>query len=274
MTNARLVTNVGPSDIVSRGFSTIIYGYDVNTLQSKAKLNDEVINYYLQLLEEECSNSNYPIKIMSSFFYLRLRQKSAYKLDPPSGRKGRNLRKKTQLEVLKTFVNHTGVARFTRRIDLLRRKLVLVPLHLFNDHWTLAVARITNVIVPKQEVKKKPKKLKAIKKKHVHLSYLDSCRNYGVTHLNNIKKYLRIEHFQNRKQWLDPKVDFTTVEQPVPVPLQRGDKDCGVHMCALAFCLCHQIPLTTFQTKDMFKFRLHMAWSIKQNKIMNFFDYS
>jgi len=88
-----------------------ITGKDVNTLRGLNWLNDEVINFYMQMIVERSSSneSGWPkVYATNTFFYPKLMQ---------SG--------------------HSALKRWTRKIDIFSYDLILIPVHL-GMHWCLA----------------------------------------------------------------------------------------------------------------------------------------
>jgi len=83
---------------------------DLNTLQGLNWLNDEVINFYLQMIVKRSEGSGQPkVWAFSTFFYPKLVDGS-----------------------------HATVKRWTKKVDLFACSVVLVPVHL-GMHWCLAV---------------------------------------------------------------------------------------------------------------------------------------
>ena len=93
--------------VVARGFNMEIQKSDISRMRDGAWLNDEVINFYLLLVNEKLGSQR--VHVFNSFFYLLL-QKHGYE----------------------------RVARWTRSIDLFSCSRVILPVHL-GSHWCLAV---------------------------------------------------------------------------------------------------------------------------------------
>ncbi|KAK8752270.1 hypothetical protein OTU49_017496 [Cherax quadricarinatus] len=90
-------------------FNTQITRHDVSTLAGLNWLNDEVINFYMNLLMERGKNDNYPnVYAFNTFFYPKLM--------------------KTGFQTVK---------RWTKKIDTFSYDILLVPIHL-GMHWCLA----------------------------------------------------------------------------------------------------------------------------------------
>lgn len=98
-----------PEDPVVEGFRVTLKRSDIATLNNLNWLNDEIINFYFNLLMER-SNQQGKVKVhaFNSFFYPKL-IKSGY----------------------------ASLRRWTKKVDIFAMDLVLVPVHL-GMHWCLA----------------------------------------------------------------------------------------------------------------------------------------
>jgi len=94
------------------GFNITLSRKDIQTLKDMTWLNDEVINFYFNLLMDRSKKCAPTIHIFNTFFYPRLLK-----------------------------VGHQGLARWTRRVDLFAVDLIMIPIHL-GMHWCLAVVDI------------------------------------------------------------------------------------------------------------------------------------
>lgn len=98
-----------PNQVLVDKFNTQITRHDISTLDGLNWLNDEVINFYMNLLIERGKNDNYPkVYAFNTFFYPKL---------------------------LKT--GYSSVRRWTKKVDLFSHDLLLIPVHL-GMHWCLA----------------------------------------------------------------------------------------------------------------------------------------
>ncbi|XP_061649704.1 sentrin-specific protease 2 isoform X1 [Phyllopteryx taeniolatus] len=113
----RALAQSDPNLVLSAAFKLRITQRDLATLQEGGWLNDEVINFYLSLVMEQCSDRAEGARVysFSTFFYPKL-------CGSPGGRVG----------------GHAAVKRWTKAVDIFLYDLVLVPLHL-GVHWALAV---------------------------------------------------------------------------------------------------------------------------------------
>jgi sentrin-specific protease 1 len=93
------------------GFGLRLTQKDLHTLVDLNWLNDEVINFYMNLLIARGTSSNkYPkVYAMNTFFYPKLL----------SG-------------------GHSSLKRWTRKVDIFAQDLIIIPIHL-NIHWCMAI---------------------------------------------------------------------------------------------------------------------------------------
>ncbi|XP_069008670.1 sentrin-specific protease 2 isoform X1 [Embiotoca jacksoni] len=106
-----------PNLVLSAAFKLRITQRDLATLQEGGWLNDEVMNFYLSLVVERCSDEAGRLKVysFSTFFFPKL-------WGGGGGQAG----------------GHAAVKRWTKAVDLFLFDLLLVPLHL-GVHWAMAV---------------------------------------------------------------------------------------------------------------------------------------
>ncbi|XP_008307881.1 sentrin-specific protease 2 [Cynoglossus semilaevis] len=114
-----------PNLVLSAAFKLRITQRDLATLQEGGWLNDEVINFYLSLIMEQCSKESGAFKVysFSTFFFPKLRGGGG-------GQTG----------------GHAAVKRWTKTVDLFLYDLILVPLHL-GVHWAMAVIDVKSKTV-------------------------------------------------------------------------------------------------------------------------------
>ncbi|XP_052541952.1 sentrin-specific protease 2 [Tympanuchus pallidicinctus] len=102
-----------PEEVVSSAFKLRLSREDIQTLNNFSWLNDEVINFYMNLLMERGKKENYPsVYAFSTFFCHKLLSEG-----------------------------YTAVKRWTRNVNLFKHHIILVPIHL-RSHWTLVVVDI------------------------------------------------------------------------------------------------------------------------------------
>ncbi|XP_059190045.1 sentrin-specific protease 1 isoform X2 [Centropristis striata] len=100
----------GNHEVLSEGFGLSLTRKDLQTLSNLNWLNDEVINFYMNLLVERSKDPNLPsANTFNTFFYPKLRS---------SG--------------------YSAVRRWTKKTDIFAKDILLVPVHL-GVHWCLSV---------------------------------------------------------------------------------------------------------------------------------------
>ncbi|KAJ8258251.1 hypothetical protein GJAV_G00194820 [Gymnothorax javanicus] len=100
-------------EVLSEGFRLTITRKDIQTLSNLNWLNDEVINFYMNMLVERSRRSDLPsVHTFNTFFYPKLRS---------SG--------------------FSAVRRWTKKVDIFASDILLVPVHL-GVHWCLTVVDI------------------------------------------------------------------------------------------------------------------------------------
>ena len=92
--------------------------------------------------------------------------------------------------------------------------------------------------------------------------------------MNVLKVFLEKEY-----EWKSPagkglhdyNVDFDF--EDVNVPLQKNDDDCGVWVCALAYCLVFDLELDTFSQRNMPFFREHICNCLREQRLKHLIIY-
>uniref|UniRef100_A0A8C4SC71 Sentrin-specific protease 1-like n=1 Tax=Erpetoichthys calabaricus TaxID=27687 RepID=A0A8C4SC71_ERPCA len=99
-----------PDEILSEGFRLTITRKDIQTLSHLNWLNDEVINFYMNMLVERSKQTGFPkVHAFNTFFFPKV--KSA---------------------------GFSAVRRWTKKVDIFAMDILLIPVHL-GVHWCLAV---------------------------------------------------------------------------------------------------------------------------------------
>ncbi|KZC05881.1 PREDICTED: sentrin-specific protease 1-like [Dufourea novaeangliae] len=102
-------------EVLVEGFGLRITRKDVHTLADLNWLNDEVINFYMNLLIARSTHNRYPkVHAMNTFFYPKL-----------------------------ITGGHTSLKRWTRKIDIFAQDLLVVPIHL-GIHWCMSIIDFRN----------------------------------------------------------------------------------------------------------------------------------
>ncbi|NWR81291.1 SENP1 protease, partial [Centropus unirufus] len=105
------VFRVGNQDeVLSQAFRLTITRKDIQTLNNLNWLNDEIINFYMNLLMERSKEKGLPaVHAFNTFFFTKLKT-----------------------------AGYQAVKRWTKKVDIFSMDLLLVPIHL-GVHWCLAV---------------------------------------------------------------------------------------------------------------------------------------
>ncbi|XP_062138795.1 uncharacterized protein LOC133847641 [Drosophila sulfurigaster albostrigata] len=124
----------GPSQmlLVSK-FSLNITRSDISTLTGSCWLNDEIINFYMNLLTDrsEIKKGKLPsVYAMNTFFIPRLLQNG-----------------------------HSAVKRWTRKVDLFSKDIIPVPVHVGGVHWCMAIIHMRNKTIRYYDSMGKPNQM-------------------------------------------------------------------------------------------------------------------
>ncbi|XP_051977661.1 sentrin-specific protease 5 isoform X1 [Xyrauchen texanus] len=165
---------------------------DLLTLDDQNWVNDQVINMYGELIMEA---TNHKVHFFNSFFYRQFAAKG-----------------------------YEGVRRWTKKVDLFSKRLILIPLHL-EIHWSLIT-----VDVFKQNI-----------------NFYDSQGILFKFAVDNILKYI-VAEAKEKKQLVFQKGWKIAVNKPIPQ--QKNDNDCGVFVLEYCKCLAFNKPLL-FTQEDM-----------------------
>lgn len=165
---------------------------DLATLDGQNWLNDQVINMYGELIMDAVPDK---VHFFNSFFHRQLVTKG-----------------------------YNGVKRWTKKVDLFKKSLLLIPIHL-EVHWSLITVTLSSRII----------------------SFYDSQGIHFKFCVENIRKYLLTEaREKNRPEFLQGwKTAVTKC-----IPQQKNDSDCGVFVLQYCKCLALEQPFQ-FSQEDM-----------------------
>ncbi|XP_039250119.2 sentrin-specific protease 1-like [Styela clava] len=204
-----------PNQVLSECFNISITREHMSTLFGLNWLNDEIINFYMELIVQRSKDvKDYPaVHSMNTFFYPRLSTQS-----------------------------YTSVRRWTKKVDIFSKDIVLYPIHL-GVHWCLAVVDF----ISKQ------------------IRYYDSMGGANRECLEILKNYLLCEH-KNKKGSEINLSDWQLLSMS-DIPQQMNGSDCGVFACKFAEYITSKSDLT-FSQRDMPYFRRAMVWEIINKKLL------
>ena len=116
MEEKKLIFNAlcgGPDEeVVITAFNIKLTRKDLQSIMSPNWLNDQIINFYFGMLEQDCNKVTKTVFVFSTFFCTRLAQDG-----------------------------HEGVEKWTKRVDLFTFDRVLVPIN-YQQHWSLVVVDV------------------------------------------------------------------------------------------------------------------------------------
>ncbi|XP_053246652.1 sentrin-specific protease 5 isoform X1 [Podarcis raffonei] len=165
---------------------------DLTTLDGQNWLNDQIINMYGELIMDAVPDK---VHFFNSFFHRQLVTKG-----------------------------YNGVKRWTKKVDLFKKTLLLIPIHL-EVHWSLITVNLPNRII----------------------SFYDSQGIHFKFCVENIRKYLLTE--AREKNHPDFLQDWQTAVTKC-IPQQKNDSDCGVFVLQYCKCLALDQPFQ-FSQEDM-----------------------
>ena len=228
--------SASPSQKLVDAYNIPITRKDLDTLRGLNWLNDEIINFYLQMIVERNKNTEkekYPnipdnwakVYAMNTFFLPKLRT-----------------------------TGYSAVKRWTRKVDIFSFDKILVPVHLEKEiekdinlwdvHWCLAVIDL--------------------KKKGVY--FYDSMGSDKTDILKKLLEYLKQEHMDKKKSEFD--TSGFKLENVKDIPRQMNGSDCGMFTLKYAEYLSRNAGIT-FTQEDMPYFRRRIVYEIVNNKVIH-----
>ncbi|KAM7404737.1 hypothetical protein PAMP_012057 [Pampus punctatissimus] len=179
----RVLRGGSPHEVLSEGFGLSLTRKDLQTLSSLNWLNDEVINFYMNLLVERSKDPNLPtVNTFNTFFYPKLRS---------SG--------------------YSAVRRWTKKMDIFSKDILLVPVHL-GVHWCLSVV----------DFRKKA------------VMYFDSMGGNNDEACTILFEYLQQESKDKKGKELDTSGWSLHSKKRNEIPQQMNGSDCGMFTCKYA----------------------------------------
>ncbi|GAA6222758.1 sentrin-specific protease 1-like [Lates japonicus] len=212
----RVLRGGSPHEVLSEGFGLSLTRKDLHTLSNLNWLNDEVINFYMNLLVERSKDPSLPsVNTFNTFFYPKLRS---------SG--------------------YSAVRRWTKKMDIFSKDILLVPVHL-GVHWCLSVV----------DFRKKA------------IMYFDSMGGNNDEACKILFDYLQQESRDKKGKELDTSGWTLHSKKPNEIPQQMNGSDCGMFTCKYADYITKDKPIT-FTQKHMPYFRKRMVWEILNHKLL------
>ncbi|KFZ63563.1 Sentrin-specific protease 5, partial [Podiceps cristatus] len=183
---------------------------DLATLEGQNWLNDQIINMYGELIMDAVPEK---VHFFNSFFHRQLVTKG-----------------------------YNGVKRWTKKVDLFKKTLLLIPIHL-EVHWSLITVNIPNRII----------------------SFYDSQGIHFKFCVENIRKYLLTEAKEkNCPEFLQGWQTSVTK----CIPQQKNDSDCGVFVLQYCKCLALDQPFQ-FSQEDMPRVRKRIYKELCERQLID-----
>ncbi|XP_054691699.1 sentrin-specific protease 5 [Grus americana] len=183
---------------------------DLATLEGQNWLNDQIINMYGELIMDAVPEK---VHFFNSFFHRQLVTKG-----------------------------YNGVKRWTKKVDLFKKTLLLIPIHL-EVHWSLITVNIPNRII----------------------SFYDSQGIHFKFCVENIRKYLLTEAKEkNHPEFLQGWQTAVTK----CIPQQKNDSDCGVFVLQYCKCLALDQPFQ-FSQEDMPRVRKRIYKELCERQLID-----
>ena len=201
----------------------------IQVLKPGAWLNDEVINFYMSMLQERDSQlsaggggggggrrtSHY----FNSFFMSKLLERDQY--------------------------TYSNVRRWSKTFDVFSKDKIFIPVNIHNTHWTMAVVFIA--------------------KKEMH--YYDSMSGSGRKYLSALQQWLKDEA-KDKKGIVDLDTsDWKLLDREPEVPQQANGYDCGVFSIMCADYLSDDLPINSYSQGEMPSYRVKIGCSILRGSI-------
>lgn len=209
----------GPrTDVVMSKFNISITRNDLATLIGDSWLNDEVINFYMNLLiersEQRTDDGALRVYAMNTFFVPKL-----------------------------LSAGHSGLKRWTRKVDIFTYDIIPVPVHVGRVHWCMAIIDLRNQAI----------------------RYYDSMGTPNNAVLNALEQYLRDESLDKRKKPFD--TSGFQKQNMHECPRQMNGSDCGVFSCMFAEHEARGREIG-FSQQHMPYFRQKMIYEISQGRLL------
>ncbi|XP_070766894.1 sentrin-specific protease 1 [Enoplosus armatus] len=212
----RVLRGGSSHEVLSEGFGLSLTRKDLQTLNNLNWLNDEVINFYMNLLVERSKDPNRPsVNTFNTFFYPKLRS---------SG--------------------YSAVRRWTKKMDIFSKDILLVPVHL-GVHWCLSVV----------DFRKKA------------ILYFDSMGGNNDEACRILFEYLQQESKDKKGKEMDTSGWTLHSKKRHEIPQQMNGSDCGMFTCKYADYITKDKPIL-FTQKHMPYFRRRMVWEIVNHKLL------
>ncbi|KAH7918362.1 cysteine proteinase [Leucogyrophana mollusca] len=219
--------------IVSKIAREQVADRDLSRLMPSQWLNDEIINFYGQMILSRSEDS---------------------KENPGANGVAGGKKKPLNVHYFSTFFwtkmrgegyERSRLAKWTKKFDIFSKDIILIPVNHNNSHWTAA----------------------AINFRRKRIESFDSMNLDRQQVFKTLRQYIDLEHRNKKKQ----PFDFTGWEDydPEDTPQQENGYDCGVFTCQFLESLSRGEEFFNFTQKDMPYLRRRMIWEIGNAKFLD-----
>lgn len=137
---------------------------------------------------------------------------------------------------------YPSVRRWTRKVNIFEKDIILVPVHANGQHWSLCI----------------------IDMRHQSIRYYDSLDQPHCPPLHILKLYLEAESVDKRQEPF--KASGFKIECVQSLPKQTNANDCGVFCLQYAQSVSRDKPIT-FAQSQIYYFRHRMALEVAHGKL-------
>lgn len=212
--------------VISKVARESVNDRDISRLLPSQWLNDEIMNFYGAMILTRSESNRDPtakrkvldVHYFSTFFWPKLKNEGY--------EQGR-------------------LAKWTKKIDIFSKDIILIPINHNNSHWTGA----------------------AINFRQKRIESYDSMNLDRHQVFKALRSYLDSEHRNKRKK----PFDFTGWQNhnPEDTPQQENGYDCGVFTCQFLESLSRGEEGFRFSQRDMTYLRRRMIWEIGHAKFLD-----
>ncbi|EGO30807.1 hypothetical protein SERLADRAFT_455100 [Serpula lacrymans var. lacrymans S7.9] len=235
--------------VISKIFREQVIDKDLCRLQPGQWLNDEIINFYGQMVMARSEG----IKVNSTTALVQRHERK-----PPKSQA-------LDVHYFSTFFwtklkgegyERARLAKWTKKFDLFAKDIVLIPINHNNSHWTCAAINFRR------------KRIEAYDSMNLHPGHVFKVCGKGLVSLLGLsfvskqilRHYLDLEHRSKKKKPFDfgGWEDYSSGD----TPQQENGSDCGVFTCQFLASLARGEESFRFTQQDMLYLRRRMIWEI------------
>jgi sentrin-specific protease 1 len=172
-------------------------------LLPKVELNDEVVNFYMELLQDRDNSlhAKYPSSRVRSYYF------NSFFI--------------TKLLICDNCYTYLNVTRWTKTIDIFEMDKIFFPINLNNEHWAMAVVFM----------------------RRKRICYYDSLSWNGEKYVNGLMQWVQDEGINKKNGMRVDAAEWELSYKESNVPQQTNGYDCGVFSIICADFISDDLPL-------------------------------